>query len=165
MICPDCGHHNRVGVQACENCGADLYEALLEMVSTKQLSKADTREIEEVEGGASSPTSNPLVAYISNDKNPLAIERVPDVIVGRIDPSTPDDEVGVDLSAYDAQELGVSRQHLRLFAAQNPPRVMDMGSYNGTFINGEKVIPNQEYTLKSGDELRLGRLTMRLYFK
>jgi uncharacterized membrane protein YvbJ len=46
MICPDCGHNNRIGVQLCENCGADLYDSLLEMVATKQLSKADTREIE-----------------------------------------------------------------------------------------------------------------------
>jgi len=61
----------------------------------------------------------------------------------------------------------------------NPPnlRVRDLGSSNGTFVNGEKVgqcmaadddnaeaqiAGSQEYELKSGDELRLGRLAFQI---
>jgi pSer/pThr/pTyr-binding forkhead associated (FHA) protein len=164
MICPDCGHNNRIGVQLCENCGADLYDSLLEMVATKQLSKADTREIEGIPDD-SSPSSNPIVVYISNDKNPLAIERLPNLIVGRIDPNDDSVKVDVDLEPYDAQDLGVSRQHARLFASSHKPILVDLGSYNGTFINGQQLTPSQDYEVKSGDEIRMGRLVMRFYFK
>lgn len=165
MICPDCGFSNRVGVQICENCEADLYDSLLEMVATKQLSKADTREITGLDEHAS-PTSNPIVIYISHDKNPLAIERMPNLVMGRIDPNDSHQQtVDVDLEAYGAQELGVSRQHARLLASKRNPILVDLGSYNGTYINGQKLVPSHDYEVNSGDEIRMGRLVMRFYFK
>ena len=43
--------------------------------------------------------------------------------------------------------------------------VTDLGSYNGTFINGQKLVPDQPQPLSSGDELRLAHMTIRVYFK
>src|SRR5919108_3201155 len=43
----------------------------------------------------------------------------------------------------------------------NPPRcrVVDMGSHNGTFVNGERVLSAD---LKDGDQIRAGHTTLQL---
>jgi pSer/pThr/pTyr-binding forkhead associated (FHA) protein len=73
--------------------------------------------------------------------------------------------VDVDLSEFKAQEMGVSRNHARLNARQDPPVLIDLGSSNGTFVNGQQLKPEQPQTLDSGDEVRLGRLVTRIYYK
>lgn len=163
-VCPICGHDNRIGALICENCGADLYDSLLEQVSTKKLSSGqlNTRKFDELD---KPPSSNPIVIYISKEKAPIAVERHGELILGRADDEHPDIQVDVDLSPYGGQEQGVSRQHMRLNAAANPPIITDLGSYNGTFVNGQKLIPDQPHILNSGDEVRLGRFVMRMYHK
>lgn len=163
--CPVCGFDNRSGILLCENCGSDLYDSLIEQVSTKQLSRSQTRELER-QAGVSSPTSNPIVLYIRGYESPIAVERHGTVVLGRIDENTPTAaETDIDLSEYGAGDLGVSRHHVTLNAAGNPPIIWDMGSSNGTFINGQRLNPTQPYPLESGDELRLGRMVIQVYYK
>lgn len=159
-LCADCNHMNQVGVLICESCGADIYDSLLEQVATKKLQSMQTRELSFIE-----QTLRPIVFYISDYDNPMAITRDREFIVGRSDTKQQDLEVQIDLARYDAQERGVSRQHLILDAQATLPTVRDLGSYNGSFINGQKLQPNVAYPLHSGDELRLGRLTVRVYYK
>ena len=165
MICPVCDHTSAIGVKICENCGSDLYAALLEQIATKKLSGKDTAQINPDD--AESPTSNPVVLYIATDnKNPLAIERRANLIIGRNeDQQGTDVLVDIDLGPYGAQEMGVSRHHATLNAALQEPLLRDMGSYNGTYINGQKLTPTTDYVLKSGDEVRMGKLVMRIYYK
>jgi hypothetical protein len=159
MNCPECGHENRIGVLLCENCGNDLYDSLLGKATTKQLPDFDTRELAG-DGGYS--TQRPLVVYVSRDDIPLVIPRKDDLILGRTEGGAVAD---VDLTDFAAQEKGVSRQHLRLNAHHLPPSVVDLDSYNGTFINGQKLIPQQVYSLRSGDEIWLSKLVLRVYYK
>jgi pSer/pThr/pTyr-binding forkhead associated (FHA) protein len=161
MKCPECGHINRAGALICESCHADLYESLLEKVATKQLSRFQTREF--TPGGGSSPSSNPLVVYISGYDQPIAIERKNGLVAGR--GSREADGVDVDLTEYGAQDLGVSRRHAKFDAQSNTPMVTDLNSTNGVFVNDTRIPPNQAYVLRSGDEVKLGKLTVRIYFK
>jgi pSer/pThr/pTyr-binding forkhead associated (FHA) protein len=161
MICPDCGHNNRVGVMVCDKCGADLYESLLEKVATKQLSRMQTREFNS--DGTASSTSNPLVMYVTGYEQPVAIERKNALVVGR--GGRESDGVDVDLTDYGAQDMGVSRRHARFDAQANPPMLTDLNSTNGVFVNGTKISANQAYVLRSGDEVKFGRLLVRVYFK
>lgn len=163
-VCPICDYDNRIGVLVCENCNNDLYESLLEQVATKRLTTSDLTETRELDTDRPA-SSNPIVLYISNDKAPLAIERQGTLIMGRQDPEGEQVQIDVDLELYGARDQGVSRRHAALNAAMNPPLLIDMGSYNGTFVNGQKLVPDQPHILNSGDELRLGRLLMRLYYK
>jgi pSer/pThr/pTyr-binding forkhead associated (FHA) protein len=39
---------------------------------------------------------------------------------------------------------------------------MDMGSTNGTYVNGRRLVPNQTYILRDGDEIRFSRLTAHI---
>lgn len=160
MKCPDCGHENRPGVLLCEQCNADLYDVLLEQVSTKQINREQTGALKlDV-----SPTSRPLLLYIRQDEAPMIIERRDNLLIGRSDHDG-ESKIDLDLAEYGAQEAGVSRTHATINAKNHPPTIMDMGSYNGTFVNGQKLTPEQSFPIESGDELRLARLTMRVYFK
>ena len=73
----------------------------------------------------------------------------------------------IDLSEHNAGELGVSRLHVALQynAKNNLLSLSDMKSANGTFINGQKLYPQEVRVLRDGDELRLGRMVLRAYFK
>lgn len=155
-LCPVCEHDNRVGVLICENCGSDLYVALLNSVSTRKLDPTGST-------GELDASDQPVVFYIGTDT--VAIERENDLIVGRIDLDHNEMRIDVDLGPYGGQDQGVSRRHVKLDALQNPPTITDLGSYNGTFVNGQKLVPDQPHPLLSGDELRFGRLAVRIYFK
>jgi FHA domain len=54
----------------------------------------------------------------------------------------------------------VSRRHCELFDVGGKLTVRDLGSSNGTFVNGKRVTGQQ--TLKVGDELTVGAVTLRV---
>jgi pSer/pThr/pTyr-binding forkhead associated (FHA) protein len=43
--------------------------------------------------------------------------------------------------------------------------LVDLGSTNGTHLNGQRLIPNQPRVLRDGDEVRLGKLVFHIFFK
>lgn len=53
----------------------------------------------------------------------------------------------------------VSRVHARLIAAGEDVRVCDMGSQNGTFVNGERIT---EGMIRIGEQLRFGSVEYQL---
>src|SRR5271168_2041384 len=54
----------------------------------------------------------------------------------------------------------VSRRHCELYEVADKLTLRDLGSSNGTFVNGKKVSGQQ--TLKHGDELTVGAVTLRV---
>ncbi len=54
----------------------------------------------------------------------------------------------------------VSTHHARLLAHSSGCRVLDLGSANGTFVNGEELPVKQERALHDGDEVQIGPFTM-----
>jgi pSer/pThr/pTyr-binding forkhead associated (FHA) protein len=54
----------------------------------------------------------------------------------------------------------VSRKHCELFEAADKLTLRDLGSSNGTFVNGKKVSGQQ--VLKHGDEVTVGAVTLRV---
>jgi pSer/pThr/pTyr-binding forkhead associated (FHA) protein len=95
-----------------------------------------------------------------NVELPLAKE----VNIGRLDPlsnSFPD----IDLTNYGALKKGVSRRHVKIVRRGNQVLIEDLGSINGTLLNREKLTPYFPQALNSGDELQLGKLTLRVSFQ
>ena len=87
-----------------------------------------------------------------------------DMILGRRDPTTgatPD----VDLTPYAGYRMGVSRKHASLKLAENQLNLWDLGSSNGTFLNGTRLSPHRPYVVRDGDEIRLGQMILRLFFQ
>jgi hypothetical protein len=84
-------------------------------------------------------------------------------VIGRADLNTgfqPD----VDLTPYGARARGISRAHARLHVHHRHLYVTDLGSHNGTFIARKRLVPDVPYQLRSGDDLALGCLNMKVIF-
>ena len=81
-------------------------------------------------------------------------------LIGRIDPNRgirPE----VDLSKYDPAAR-VSRRHAKIIARESQFFIEDLGSANGTFVNGSGKLPQGKlHALSSGDEVRLGETLLR----
>ena len=59
----------------------------------------------------------------------------------------------------------VSRQHARITRQGKLVVIEDLGSTNGTHLNGQRLIPHQPRVLRDGDEIRLGKLVCHIFFK
>jgi CheY-like chemotaxis protein len=70
----------------------------------------------------------------------------------------------IDLSRYEAVNLGVSRSHAVLWHKNGSFYVRDLGSVNGTYLNGEPIKMDQDLMLNNADEIRLGQLRLYVYF-
>ncbi|MBN1963314.1 MAG: FHA domain-containing protein [Anaerolineae bacterium] len=70
----------------------------------------------------------------------------------------------LDLSDYNALWHGVSRHHCLLRRRDARLVVTDLGSANGTFLNGELISPHHEYVVARGDKLILGTLHLIVSF-
>ena len=165
--CPNCNHRNRLGVVFCENCGASLIGN--SPISTKSLGgdNAVPQAVEVVinSTGESVLTDNTLLRIeIEGSNEPILLKPGPEVILGRRDPTTgamPD----VDLTQFAGYRMGVSRRHAALRPGEGRRLdLWDLGSSNGTFLNGTRLGAHRPYRLRDGDEIRLGQMVMRLYF-
>ena len=83
------------------------------------------------------------------------LNREGETLVGRIDPVTgirPD----VDLTNLDGQR-SVSRRHAKVIRSEGEFQVIEeIGTMNGTFVNGKRIATGSPMTLHDGDRLRFG---------
>jgi len=70
----------------------------------------------------------------------------------------------LDLTEHNAYQHGVSRLHCMLRRQGNRLVVTDLGSANGTHLNGEPMLPHKDYALSDGDQLILGTLHLTVFF-
>jgi len=154
--CPNCQTANPADAKYCYACGQVL----------TSIAKGDTDHLpEEPQDPALFGNLATLVITVRGyEQNPLRlkIETRP-LLIGRSNPSTatiPD----IDLSAYGGAENGVSRHHAILRRAQQTITLIDQGSVNHTYINGEKLHPHEVRVIREGDEIRFGRLVTRFTF-
>ncbi|WP_223192275.1 DUF6382 domain-containing protein [Paenibacillus sedimenti] len=68
-----------------------------------------------------------------------------------------DAEVKVD---FVLDESGISRLHAEIFKDGDNFGIKDLGSTNGTFLNGEALVSYQAYPLQEGDVIRIIRSEM-----
>ena len=54
----------------------------------------------------------------------------------------------------------VSRRHAQIECTQSSCTVRDLGSTNGTFVNGRPLAPRERHPLRPGDGLRMGPVTL-----
>lgn len=91
----------------------------------------------------------------------LEITLLKPIRLGRMDPFH-DTYPEVDLTDELAIEQGVSREHACIFRRGNTILVEDLGSTNGTLLNGERLAPYLPVPLKQGDQLQLGKLPIEV---
>jgi allophanate hydrolase subunit 2 len=81
--------------------------------------------------------------------------------VSEAQPIMPD----IDLTPYQAYASGVSRLHAVLKREGKRVLVMDLGSSNGSYLNGKRLKPNTEQVINHGDMLALGKLKIQILLK
>lgn len=82
-------------------------------------------------------------------------------VLGRADPMSafrPD----LDYAPYGAMRHGVSRRHALVRPGDRTLYLIDQNSTNGTWVNGQRLLPGRDFPLSDGDIIELGALRMTL---
>src|SRR5688572_17464924 len=98
------------------------------------------------------------------DGKEIEVNAKQEIIIGRKSREE-DPDVTIDLEAYDGHKMGVSRHHALIKYLKNSLILVDLDSINGTFVNNRRALPTKRYALMDGDEITVGRFTMKIYFK
>ncbi len=164
VTCPDCGKANQRHEVFCYACG-HLLEPVRGVYDTRVLSDQANQGLDSEFFGRDTV----LVLRIRGSSDVYELRpqgSKHELVVGRSAKGSvlaPD----VDLSAKQGENLGVSRMHLsiRYDAEHSTVLAADLGSSNGSFINGQKMLPKEVRVLRHGDEIRLGRLPLMVSFR
>lgn len=159
--CAVCLKENAAGALVCVNCGAILVKEI--GATTRKLSQ-------EVEPGrAPGHTAhlgklppNGIACYVEMSAEPIITTLDERLVIGR--QTDRRDQVTLDLTAYDAYRLGVSRNHIALVRKNGQIYVHDVGSVNGSWIAGQRLKPYELYALPSGTAILLGQMTIYIYY-
>ena len=172
-ICPSCGFKNRLGDLVCRNCGRMLAQGI-----DPQTRKLRTDEMEAVDTDPSKAASKvpnlpeaqfhfPEGAAISlrlkEVKDPLIYEIQDTLLMGRYDKST-DTSPDIDMHRFAGYLLGVSRQHAKLHREGDNLFLEDLGSSNGTFLNGRRLGSHEKRMVPNESRIGLGDLHFTIAF-
>jgi pSer/pThr/pTyr-binding forkhead associated (FHA) protein len=93
-----------------------------------------------------------------NSGNTYELKGKTGYLIGRRDPDRgiyPD----LDLTNAGGLEAGVSRSHALIHARPDGYFLEDLASTNETLLNYYRLLPQQAYPIKDGDQVRFGTLT------
>lgn len=162
--CPYCGRVSRAGALVCEHCGHSLY-GVDAQVTRRMTEHGLASRAEALERGMSRFSEGALVVLrVLDAPEPLVFQPTKPVVLGRVSPSSPR-RPDIDLRPYRAYEKGVSCYHATIYVYEQDLVIADLGSTNGTYLNGQRLVPHQRQVLHDGDEIRLSGLVARVYFK
>ena len=170
IICPNCQNLNMLGAIFCKDCGVQLISGDGTMVG-RAAGHSETQTVPET-GHASPaapvtpsvPPDAKVALYLQGTNEILPLIDREEITLGRAiegQSIIPD----LDLTPYNGYEKGVSRLHASIKIEADLVTVTDMGSANGTWVNGSKLLPNQSQTIAHGDLLTLGKLQTQVLIR
>lgn len=171
-LCLICKASNPERNSYCGSCGALLDNTTLpnEVLTPPIPPPAVSKEIQTLLGLTEDPTffssRSMVILLASSHPDPLEFIVPEDSgrVLGRRYTHSTEHRL-LDLNAFSAFNLGVSRHHAELVLRGHSLRIMDLDSTNGTFVNGARLLPRELRGLVNGDTLQLGSLTMRVFFR
>jgi len=166
IVCPYCGYQNRPGILFCEECGKNLQaDAANATLPTRKIDDgAKELAAKATWGTARFNPSSSILIHVRDNAEPIILQPARRTIIGRSD-TTSTQKPDLDLTPFGALEKGVSRIHAAIERSEDTLTIVDMGSSNGTHLNGQRLIPDQPRVLRDGDEIRFGKLVAHIYFK
>lgn len=165
LACPKCAHENREGSLFCESCGENLTTDGTSRTSTRRLESAANDLVARATWGTARFGEDAVITLrIRDNAEPITLQPAKRSVLGRNDTAN-SQQPDVDLTPYGALEKGVSRIHAAITRSEDTLTLVDLGSVNGTHLNGQRLIPDQPRVLRDGDEIRLGRLVAHVFFR
>jgi hypothetical protein len=162
ITCANCNTRNPSGAIFCTECGAQLVEA---DISTRSI-KTDRELASAIQTAPVAPKSGVVdnawgSLHLMHNGQILPLADRNEYTLGRFakdQPVLPD----LDLSVHDAYAAGVSRLHAVLKRDGKRITIMDLGSANGTYVNGKRLTANSERLLNHGDVVALGKFKFQV---
>jgi len=165
IVCTNCKHDNMDGAMFCAECGAQL---LGQDLTTQNISTEEFRSsLPRVDQDSYQPFDGRDAwgsLHLLDTGQVLPLSARNEFTLGRVSegqPIMPD----IDLSPYQAYAGGVSRLHAVIKQSGGRILLMDLGSANGTYINGKRLQANVEQALNHGDIVALGKLKIQILVK
>jgi len=164
--CSNCQHENVSGTLFCAECGVQLDG--IETLTTQSITQDQITDDLKKRNATMEPPSSPANSWISlhlmDSGKILPLASRTEFTMGRLSegqPIMPD----IDLTPYQAYASGVSRLHAVVKREADRTVVMDLGSSNGTYLNGRRLNPHTEEELKHGDVVALGKLKIQVLLR
>lgn len=171
IICQHCHLQTDDGSVFCENCGHDLAPSAQHFRTPMPVSGGalpapvmpaptlPTRAPSERDQRRADQTNTPpIIALRLANGRRLTLSGQREYTIGRASPEHPRPDV--DLGEHYGPQAGVSREHLKIRVDVDGVFVQDLVSTNETVQNGYRLMPQQWYPLRDGDELRLGAIIL-----
>jgi pSer/pThr/pTyr-binding forkhead associated (FHA) protein len=167
ISCPSCQHEEYIGALFCSECGTKLPFQDLSVPKTAIYTGDSKIPSEPLQPSPPrKPQSKPLpessvTLKVLDTGAIIPLEGGLEFTLGRVSgnqPILPD----LDLTPYSAYESGVSRLHATIKVEKIGISVTDLGSANGTRVNGKKISPHTPQTLENGDILTLGKFKVQV---
>ena len=141
-LCPNCNHNNRMGVLICENCGRSIFDNIFGSTLKMKPQERPAQQVQAITsvGTHHLKTDTAIIMHIADAPTPIKFNPKTPLVLGRVNsrnPRRPD----IDLSAYRAFEKGVSCHHATVQRQDDQLIIADMGSTNGTCVNGDRLNP------------------------
>ncbi len=181
VACTLCQSPSLVGTLFCPECGARLSSRpvadrqfiRLDLAQTAAMRAGTVREAESGSPAAADhPTSKPgttdfpiqLALRVARQEIRLALASSTELTLGRVDSQSQAVLPDIDLNPHGGYELGVSRIHASLQREKSQLLVTDLGSANGTYVNGRRLEPYSPCPVNHGDHLQFGSLDTLVYY-
>jgi hypothetical protein len=166
IVCSTCKHANMAGAMFCAECGAQLVGK--DSLITQTITTGNFKRVAvENSGDAYQPFDGSDAwgsIHLLDTGQVLPLSSRNEFTMGRISegqPIMPD----IDLSPYQAYAAGVSRLHAIIKRDGDRLIFMDLGSANGTYVNGKRLNPNVEQLIQHGDIVALGKMKLQILVK
>lgn len=157
--CPHCGSTQPPVGGHCSACGELLRPP---GVPTSYLSRPPQQWPIENQGSTRLLPGHQVILQVLPSGACLTIPPGSKAILGR-GPAL-ENEPLVDLSGQNGYQRGVSRRHCLLLRHSAHLYAIDLGSSNGSYLNGEPMTPYRRYTVADGDRLVLGSMHLIVSF-
>jgi hypothetical protein len=165
-VCPVCKNKNELEAVVCGNCGAPLDDPYMDPGAKTKTTDMQAVGPETIRAWTIDKATVPesgIAVYIEGAVSPAYIDSRREFVIGR--KAETNSDVSLDLSALGGYHLGLSRRHAVIRQTDHGYEVLDLGSVNGTWLNGERLIPQKAYPLTSGSHLRLGRMRLVVLYR
>lgn len=164
IVCPTCQHNNLDGTVFCSECGTQLSGENPIVTHNIPPGKATFPLTDQEPPAYATELDTWASLHLLDSGQILPLGDRMEFTLGRVSeaqPIMPD----IDLTPYQAYASGVSRLHAVLKREGKRVFVMDLGSSNGTYLNGKRLKPNVDQTLNHGDMIALGKLKIQILLK